>query len=198
MSNRNSIIQRVASLVSNRIEGDTIHLIDSYLDSTVQKVCQMIALNKPLGHEFLLTTETFDESGMQLVQGLPEMRSFQEDEIDPRFVIQDRFHAFEVSIGSDTGNRASNRRIYPVGAFDSLSLADSHDSIYYYIENRNVYISAPASMDLWDNTPSFKLTHYAYQTITGFPEVLEYLLIDELVKLIPMEANRKERDEVRK
>lgn len=198
MSDRNNIIQKVASLVSNRVDGDTIHLIDSYIPTALNRVCQMVADNRPLGHEFLLAEETFDETGLQTVQGLADIRALYQDDIDPRFIMQDRFHAFEVSINSDTGTRASNRRIYPVGSFDSLALADEHGAIYYFIENRNVYISAPATMDLWDNSPSFKLTHYIYQTITGFPEVLEHLLIDELVRLVPMEANRKNIDEVKK
>lgn len=200
--NKNNLIQKVASIAGRDIDGDTVHLIESYIPSALNKVCGLIAENRPVGHEFLFSKQTFLVTTLGLVSGQNSYRVFQESQANPRFIMTPEIHQVEFSFGTDSVSieAQSSRRAYRVGSFDALRLAEEHRQIYYYVQDENIIFAAPSTIDVWNvaNSASLIINHYIYATIDTFPEVLEEYLLKELVSMMPSELTRKQQEEINK
>lgn len=191
MSNRNHIIQRVASLISDTMDGDTVLLIDSYIPVALRSACKYVATVKPLGHEQLLITQEIP-SGNFTKDTNEEYPRADLTTLTYDFIMQDRFHYVESYDENLLGTIFTKYRVYPVGSFQSLALAEGHQIPYYYVRENYIYFAYEDITGLKNGYDTLRITHYYYAPIDLYPEVLEEYLIAELVKLVSTEAQKQQ------
>lgn len=88
----NNVIQKVARIVSDKMDGDTIMLIDSHLPNALKTVCKFISDNKPEGHEKLLLAQSIAISNVTLSQELEQKRFSLSGFTYPFIVPDSKFH----------------------------------------------------------------------------------------------------------
>lgn len=170
---RNRLITKIQKLVSNKIDGNLVFLLDLYLETALKTVCKSIAETKPQGHEKLLVTQSIAKSDIN-VEDFDGFDSFLLTDLTYQPVIQDRFSVAFITTSS------GRYKCFPVRSIPSLRLTAEHDQPYYFIEAPRVFVAVNGL-----TITNFTLTHYIYATIDQFPEELEEYLIAELLKLFP-------------
>lgn len=58
MADRNNVIAKVLSLIGDKMDGDSVMLVDQHLPNALKTTCKFIAENRPVGHEKLLLDQT--------------------------------------------------------------------------------------------------------------------------------------------
>lgn len=180
--NRNNLIQRVASMVSDKMDGDTIMLIDSLIEDGLNNVCRFVAETKPKGHDNLLFTQNLSVD--DATDSLGYVRWDVVKEVDYPIVIQDRFVKVEVLEDGETEQENAYDLCYPVNHIEALKLAEEHNKNYYLLSTPYLYF---AKTEIIDEPYQLKLTHYIFATIGQFPDALSDLLVTEMVRLVQNE-----------
>jgi hypothetical protein len=62
--NKNNTIGKVLSIIGDKMDGDSVMLVDSHFNNALKSVCKWVAENKPLGHEKLLVRQVIPEAAI--------------------------------------------------------------------------------------------------------------------------------------
>ena len=171
--------------MADRIDGDSVHLLDSYMDTALRNACEFVALNRPPNHEKLLVPQTQNWAAIvtgDIGEGFDyfDIENFTQD-----FVRTKRFHfaSYETLSGKVY-------RLHNVNSIRALQATASHDQIYYYVEGNKIYINTSVT---YEETPAvFTVEHYIYAPIADYPDELDQYLIAELIKIVSNELNKQQ------
>lgn len=186
MANRNNIIQKVLSLMSDKMDGDSVHLLDSYMNTALRNACEFIALNKPPNHEkLLLSQQQMWGDIIESYDAIEDFDYFDLNNFGRDFVRTNRFHfaAYET-----TDNK--RYRLHHVNSIRALYATVPHDQIYYYVEGNKLYINQKATYH--DIPFRIIVEHYFYAPINEYPDELDQYLIAELIKVASNEYNKQQ------
>jgi hypothetical protein len=188
--NKNDLISRVASLISDEMDGDTVLLIEQHLPNVLAEVCRTVAELKPTGHHELVYENIINDSDLDQLQAYPSLDL--STQVSPQIVVQNRLHHVEF-LNEDTGILYP---AYPVSTIESLSLASAHGKNYYFIRYPYMYFAYVAPLL---TAASFKINlhQYIYASITQFPEELSDILVMSMVKLMQNEAAKQASEELK-
>lgn len=187
--NINDLILKVTSRISDRVDGDTVLLIEQNIPTSIYRVTKTLAQVKPKGHELLLKEQDLADSTLENadLNGYTNYKRFKLTSLNNQIVTDDSFHA--LNLKSTTG--AARHRAFPMKTMAAIGLSTVHNKICYYVEYPYVYLSYPASgFTQGTGTDTIKLTHYAYLPPSEFPSELEDYLIDDLLQLLQGEAQK--------
>lgn len=184
--NLNNFIAKVLSLIEDHLAGDSVLLIEQNLPNALKTVCKFVAENKPTGHEKLLleqinthffaSNDDYGNNSFVLTTGFTYP-----------FVETNRYHSFIV-VYDDLYSKA-----FPVYLEETLSLAPTHGTTYYFEKSPRIYLSSTTS-NLGEIT-MVVVTHYIYATFAQFPEELEDLLVAEMIRIIQNEPTKRKNEE---
>lgn len=187
--NINDLILKVTSRISDRVDGDTVLLIEQNIPTSIYRVTKTLAQLKPKGHELLLTEQQLSDTSIANadMNGYTNYKRFLITALPKQIVTDDKFHS--LNLKSTTG--ATRHRAFPMKALSSIGLSTVHNKICYYVEYPYVYLSYPASgFTQGTGADTLKLTHYTYLPPSEFPSELEDYLIDDLLQLLQGEAQK--------
>lgn len=174
--NINNLILKISSRISDRVDGDTVLLIEQNLPTSIYRVTKALAQAKPKGHELLLKEQTLSSI---VSASLPEYSGYKKFDISSltdRIVTDEAFHSLYVD----------SYRAFPMKSMAALGLSTVHNKVCYYVEYPYIYFNFPTGV----NGTTGKLTHYTYLPPTEFPSELEDYLVDDLVQLLAGEAQK--------
>lgn len=206
--NKNNVIQKVLSIIENKIDGDSVMLVESHLPNALKSVCKFVSENKPRGHEKLLMEQY--------------LGNFYEYNSDAGSISDDPFGYFLLTDASYPfiEDKLLNRiklelegyvfTAEPVYTKNVLALSRQHDVVYYFSNYPYIHMGFPIQISVPQEdigNPSeidsgleipvptagrLRIRHYIYATIDQFPEELEDYLVMELVKIIQNEPIKRQ------
>jgi hypothetical protein len=189
--NASNLISRVASILGDRMDGDTLALIDTHLPDALKTASKLIALHKPVGHQKALFDLTQITSFTVTNDGSYTSCTFPTDAVE-----LDRFHRIEGELFVDGIEPVTYYHDFqPVFAYHSLKLASIHGMSYYYVENDTIFLAPYVGGTSLD---SVDIRHYKYMTITEFPDELADILVGELLKLLQREPTKQRQERIDK
>lgn len=185
--NENNVIAKVLSIIENSMEGDSVLLVQQHIPNALKTVCKFVAENKPIGHEKLLLEQIVNSNRFHATNDDYGSTSyFLLTDLTYPIVDKRPYHSFIV-LYEDLYSKG-----FPVNIEESLSLAPTHGTSYYFEKYPRIYVNSTTA-NLGDISAVI-LTHYIYATIAQFPDELEDLLVAELVKIIQNEPTKQKNE----
>lgn len=194
--NTNNLILKIASRIQDVIDGDTVLLIEQNIPTAILRVTKQLAATKAPGHEMLLKTGVITNSDD--VGGLAEypggdatyaVKKFSVDDLSYKIVLNENFHDLTL-ISSASGNY----KVHGVNSLSALSLSGIHGKPCYFIKYPDVFVAHPVTGAVPNAEDGFEVTHYTYLPLSLFPDQLEDYLVDDLINLLQLEADKQGRE----
>lgn len=171
--------------MADKIDGDTVHLLDSYMETALRSACEFVALNQPPNHEALLTVQTQNWAAIINAPVGQDYDYFDLSNFTFEVVKAKKFHL--VTYENVAGRIV---RCHNANSYRSLSATPLHDVVYYYVEGNKLFVNTAIADE---GTPAIIMVeHYIYADITTYPDELDQYLIAELIKIASNEINKQE------
>lgn len=191
MIHRNSLIQKVAGLVSNDVSGDTVLMIEQYIPTAIQRLSKrLVESNDPAAEHLVVERNVFPAVGQTFGYSFATLP----DSYIPT-IKNTLFRVVALT------NDDEELLVHPVQSFAGLNLADieKHETGYYKVDGDRMYFNLPTGISVSIN--GFNISHYEYLHLDNdltihFPDELEQFLVGELTMLVQNEQQKKAIDTV--
>lgn len=171
--------------MSDKIDGDTVHLLDSYMDTALRNACEFVALTQPPNHEKLLYSQTQNWAAINTAPTGQDYDYFDLSNFTFEIVKAKKFHL--VVYGNLEGK---SFRCHNANSYRNLLATPLHDVVYYYVEGNKMFINTGIADE---QTPAtIEVEHYIYAPIADYPDELDQYLIAELIKIVSNEINKQQ------
>jgi hypothetical protein len=189
--NLNNLIQKVSSLIGDEMDGDTILLLESHIPDALKTACKLIAANRPVGHDLIM--DDFEVTSITSTQATGTALLHPYITLPANLIVKPKFHRVEYVVNVTATGFKENYKMYPVGSKDALEAADSAEEIYYHVEAPRIYFNIPADYTVISGSTAYsvQVRDHAYVSLADYPDELADILIQELIKLIPFEYNKR-------
>lgn len=185
----NDIILKVSSRIGSHIDGDTVLLIEQYMNQALYLTARRVAEQRPVGHEKLIYDQSILWDDITTLRYGYKVLDTEDTNIMTYIpVIQKR--VMEITY-FDAGTGVFI--IEPSMSRAGLDLIDAHSKAYYFVEEPYIILAIPTTKI--SDVISVQLRHYIYPTLTQFPPELEDFLVTELLNLMQTESSRRNQDE---